>query len=130
MANGLKIVRERAGATQKVTAGALNMSVGGYRKIENGERKLAEEVILRACEFFGVSPNEIIGPDGIAGLESAGDIDPATLADLVSKARLRLGSLPEIEARNLVLALISGARKPRDRQVVSQFDYGGPLTGP
>lgn len=100
--------------TQEAAAARLGLSVGGYIKKEKGERKLSDEFIRKACETFGVSPDDILGQISLAeNVEGAAlpPIDPELLASFVAQAKDRIASLSEIEARNLVLALISAARK-------------------
>jgi transcriptional regulator with XRE-family HTH domain len=107
--NGLKRARVKRGLTQPQAAEALVMSFGGYVKIEQGCRGMNEEFIRKACALFGVGPEEILlevnaGPQG--------EIDQEKLANFVAQAKDRLSSLSEVEAKNLVLALISASRRP------------------
>lgn len=111
MRNGLRSVRIKAGMTIEQAGNALGMSRSGYVKIERGVRRMSDDLIRRACEVFGVSAEEIIS--GLAGGISQ-EIDPNKLADFVTQARERLGSLPALEAKNLILALISASRRPAD----------------
>ena len=67
------------------------------------------DFIRRVCEIFGVSTEDVIG--GIGEVTEA--IDPIKLTELVMLARERLGNLPEDEARELILVLISASRKSR-----------------
>ena len=98
--------------TQKEAAEALGMSESGYRKIENGDRGLEAEMIRKAADLFGVEPSDIVR--GLAQrTPQDGDIDHETLARLISTSRQRLGSITEAEAIDLVMALISAARRPR-----------------
>ena len=99
--------------TPDEAATALGLSRSGYIKKERSERGLKDDFIRRACELFGVSPEEIMG--GAGGTTFTQDIDPSKLADLIALARERLGSLPAEEARALILALISASRRPPNR---------------
>jgi hypothetical protein len=74
------------------------------------------DFIRRVCEIFGVSAEEVIGGIG----EVTEDIDPTKLTELVMLARERLGNLPEDEARELILVLISASRKSRRYDAVRQ----------
>ena len=115
MGNGLKSARERAGMTQEQAASALGLSPGGYIKKEQGSRKLNEDFIRRACEVFGVRPEDILSEINLsqrAGQPDLTPIDPEKLASFVAQAKDRIASMSELEARNLVLALISAARTP------------------
>ena len=94
-------------------AAALGLSKSGYVKIERGERRLTADLLRRACELFGVSPEGLIGEGGGVALNE--QIDPAKLMRMIIEARERLGVIPEIEAKNLILALISASRRPPDR---------------
>lgn len=115
MRNGLRGAREKRRLTQQQAADALGLTKSGYVKKEHGERGLDADFIRRACEVFGVNPDEIILelsslPDQISA--PLGEIDPEKLSSFVAQAKDRLASLTEIEAKNLVLALISAARTP------------------
>ena len=112
MGNGLRAARIKARMNIEQAATALGISRSGYVKIERSERRLTAELIRRACELFGVSAEELIGEAGGVALNE--QIDPNKLASLITLARERLGSLPEIEAKNLILALISASRRPPD----------------
>ena len=109
---GLKKARERKGLTQTQAGELLGYSLEGYSKIERGSRKMSADFIRRAAEAFGCNPEDII--DSISEAESLGldAIDPEKLASFVAAAKERIASLSEIEAKNLVLALISAARRP------------------
>jgi hypothetical protein len=67
------------------------------------------DFIRRVCEIFRVSTEDVIGGMG----EVTEAIDPIKLTELVMLARERLGNLPEDEARELILVLISASRKSR-----------------
>lgn len=115
MGNGLKRARERRGMTQEQAAAALGLSPGGYIKKEQGSRKLNDDFIRKACEVFGVRPEAImeeISSIQAMGQEALRPIDPDKLSSFVAQAKDRIASLSEIEAKNLVLALISASRMP------------------
>lgn len=115
MGNGLKSARERAKMTQDQAAAALGLSIGGYIKKEQGKRKLSQEDIRKACAVFGVRPEEIlleINSPQAQLLEPHGEIDSEKLSSFVAQAKDRLSALSELEAKNLVLALISASRRP------------------
>ena len=111
MGNGLKTARVKAKMTMQQAADALGLTLSGYGKKERGARGLKDDFIRRACEVFGVRPEAIIRD--AAGASFTQDIDPGKLATLVILARERLGTLPEGEARQLLLALISASRRPQ-----------------
>jgi transcriptional regulator with XRE-family HTH domain len=112
MGNGLKAARIRAKMTLQQAADALGLSLSGYGKKERGARGLKGDFIRRACEVFGVEPEAIIRETKTFSFSQ--DIDPGRLAQLVILARERLGSLPEAEAKQLILALISASRRPQE----------------
>lgn len=57
----LKDERTRAGKTLKETAAALGVSESSLSRVENGESAPPrEEMIIRAAEFFGIRPDELI----------------------------------------------------------------------
>jgi transcriptional regulator with XRE-family HTH domain len=111
MGNGLRALREKARMSLDQAASALGLTKSGYTKIERGERGLKSDFIRRACEVFGASPEAVIGDLGADGMFIQ-EIDQEKLATLILLAKERLGSLPEAEARNLILALISASRRP------------------
>ena len=110
--NNLGVLRERLGFTQEKFAARLGMSMGGYVKKEYGTRKLSDAFIRRVCETFGVSPDDVMTQVSADPQSQIAPIDPEKLASFVAQAKDRLAGLSEIEARNLVLALISAARMP------------------
>jgi transcriptional regulator with XRE-family HTH domain len=112
--NGLKAARLRAGLTQEKAAEALGLTKGGYIKKEQGSRGMGDDFIRKACAVFGVKPQEILVEIDVPAANpwGQGQIDPEKLASFVAQAKDRLASLTEIEAKNLVLALISAARTP------------------
>jgi len=115
MRNGLKSARLKRGMTQVEAAAALGLSDGGYIKKEQGRRKLSDEFIRKACAVFGVRPDEIISEVNLIQASDQGGllpIDPEKLSSFVAQAKDRIASLSEIEAKNLVLALISACRTP------------------
>jgi transcriptional regulator with XRE-family HTH domain len=111
MGNGLRAARVRAKMTLQQAADALGLSLSGYGKKERGSRGLKGDFIRRACEVFGVTPEAIMRETAVVSF--AQDIDPGKLATLIILARERLGSLPEAEAKQLLLALISASRRPQ-----------------
>ena len=111
MGNGLKAARKQRKMTLQQAADALGLSISGLGKIERGARGLKGDLIRRASEVYGVKPEAIIRET--AGVSFAQGIDPHKLATLIILSRERLGSLPEAEAKQLILALISASRKPR-----------------
>jgi transcriptional regulator with XRE-family HTH domain len=113
--NGLKAARLRAGLTQEKAAEALGLTKGGYIKKEHGSRGMGDDFIRKACEVFGVKPEEILVEMNVPSANSwgpQGQVDPEKLASFVAQAKDRLTSLTELEAKNLVLALISASRTP------------------
>ena len=111
MGNGLRDIRLKSGMSLEEAANALGLSKSGYRKKERSERGLSHDFIRRACELFGVSPEEIIGE--IGGVPFTQEIDPIKLEELVALARARLGALPLDEAKALIRSLISASRTPQ-----------------
>jgi transcriptional regulator with XRE-family HTH domain len=109
MGNGLRASRVKARMTMQQAADALGLTLSGYGKKERGSRGLKADFIRRACEVFGVKPEAILRET--PGVSFTQDIDPNKLATLIILARERLGSLPEAEAKQLILALISASRR-------------------
>lgn len=61
MPNGLANLRNARGWTQTQVAEAMNLSLGGYRKYEYGERQLKGPIIRRFSELYGASDGEVLG---------------------------------------------------------------------
>lgn len=58
--NRLAELRTEAEMTQEATAEAMGMSLGGYRKLEYGERRLKAEQIAIAARAFGVQESDVL----------------------------------------------------------------------
>lgn len=117
MGNGLKRIRTRRGWTQTKAAEALGMPASTYIKKEQGVRGLSGEFIKRVCDVFGVEPADVLaelssGEEAVESILSG--IDEEKLASFVVQAKGLIASMTDIEAKNLVLSLISAARKPLD----------------
>lgn len=76
MGNGLRSLRLSRNWTHGKAAAAFGMSESGYKKIERGERKLAEDVIARAMSIYGVPVGEVLAAGDrrvkLAGFVGAG----------------------------------------------------------
>jgi transcriptional regulator with XRE-family HTH domain len=83
-------------------AQVLGLSPSGLVKLERGERRLTDEYLRRASAAFNAPIESVMGSGAMPQLEQAPE-DPEKLASLIALARERLGSLPEAEARNLLL---------------------------
>ena len=97
-------LRVAAGLTQEEAAGKMGVSLGGYRKLESGERRLKVEQIKKASEVFGVPVESVV-----TGIGSS--IPPA-----IQNAFDRIeGQLTSSEERALldILDLIVRSRRPR-----------------
>jgi transcriptional regulator with XRE-family HTH domain len=58
----LKRIREQKALTQRQMAELLGYSLGGYVKIEQGDRGMSTRKIYDAAEKIGCSPNDIFLP--------------------------------------------------------------------
>jgi transcriptional regulator with XRE-family HTH domain len=58
----LKRIREQKALTQRQMAELLGYSLGGYVKIEQGDRGMSIRKIYDAAEKIGCSPNDIFLP--------------------------------------------------------------------
>lgn len=58
--NRIAALRNDAGLTQEQAADAMGMSLGGYRKLEYGERRLKAEQITAAARAFNVSEADVL----------------------------------------------------------------------
>ena len=59
--NGLAALRNGRGWTQEQAADRAGMSVGGYRKLEYGERELKAKQIRAFCAIYDVSEADVLG---------------------------------------------------------------------
>lgn len=59
--NRLKAIRKRAGQTQDQAALGLGIPLSTYRSYEQGQRDIRSSLIVRLCEYFDVSANELLG---------------------------------------------------------------------
>lgn len=100
MGNNLKKLREQAGLTQPKAAAAMGLSLGGYKKLEGGERRLNLDYISRAARAFGVSEAAVIeahvgNPDGGPLLGAPGEVVNTDGEKIV----LPDGSIGEVDTR-------------------------------
>ena len=79
MGNGLRAARIKAGMSLDQAADAFALTKSGYTKKERNERGLTSDFIRKACEIFGVSPEDIMGTPG--RYISQDSIDPIKLED-------------------------------------------------
>lgn len=110
----LKAIRERKGMTQEQAAFAFGESKSNYSKREQGQRDMAPDFITRACEVFGIRPEDILSEINSSNDPAAGPlvtIDPVRLASLIELSKDRIAVLTTEKARELLLALIEAARK-------------------
>lgn len=61
--NGLATLRNERGWTQEHTASLAGLSLGGYRKLEYGERELKAAQIEKFARLFDASDAEVLGRD-------------------------------------------------------------------
>lgn len=59
--NGLASLRNKLGWTQEDAAAKAGMSLGGYRKLEYGERELKAPQIAAFAKLFGATSEEVMG---------------------------------------------------------------------
>lgn len=57
--NNLKEARKDKGYTQKEVASLLRMTQQQYSRFENGVFELNYEQILRLCELYEITPNDL-----------------------------------------------------------------------
>ena len=81
----IEYYRSRAGLTQKELAAALSVAKSSISQYESGDRTPSDEVKLKLCHFFGISPNELMG---FTPKSRMGDAYPCTEAANVSVASL------------------------------------------
>ena len=111
----LRAARERARMTQDQAALAIGIAKTTYQKKEQGQRGMTADFINKACEVFGVRPEEILSEINSRADPASGplvEIDKDRLASLIELSKNRLASLSSETAKELLLALIEAARKP------------------
>lgn len=91
----LKLLRTQRNMSQEDMANKLNLSLSGYRKIENGSSRITQERIEKLAEILEVSPYELIPQQWGQGttLNNYGNIN-----DNASQLMNRIYTAPEIEA--------------------------------
>lgn len=75
MGNNLRRLRIKKAWTIVETARRMNMSKGGYEKLERAERQLTSETLARAAKVFGVTQGDIAddaSPVPVVGYVGAG----------------------------------------------------------
>lgn len=63
--NNLKELRVKNNYTQEFVAGFMGISQAQYNKHETGRSVLNANQILKLCELYKVSPNDLLGWRGI-----------------------------------------------------------------
>lgn len=63
MGNMLKTLREQRRWTQEETAERFGLSLGGYRKLENGQRSLDQQHLDRAALVYDITRSEVLGDE-------------------------------------------------------------------
>lgn len=61
MAYQLKAIRKRIGQTQEQAAAGLGIPLSTYRSYEQERRDMFSDVIIRMCDYFNVSADELLG---------------------------------------------------------------------
>ena len=111
----LRAARARARMTQDQAALAIGIAKTTYQKKEQGQRGMNADFLNKACEIFGVKPEEILSEINSPSDPSSGplvEIDKDRLASLIELSRAYIASLPSDGAKQLLLSLIEAARKP------------------
>lgn len=57
--NNIKWARKSKGLTQKQVADMLFMTQQQYSRFENGVFQLSYELIIKLCEIYDITPNDI-----------------------------------------------------------------------
>lgn len=65
LVNNLLKLREEKQLTQRDVAAYLGLSQAQYWKLENGKSILNANQIIKLCELYDVSPNDLLGWRGI-----------------------------------------------------------------
>jgi transcriptional regulator with XRE-family HTH domain len=93
--NRLAEIRKGTEHTQDTAAVAMGMSLGGYRKLEYGERRLKLEQIKAAASAFGVQPSDIVDPK-VTILDIVGRVGASTDGEIIQDTDQ--GPFAQIEA--------------------------------
>lgn len=94
----LSRLRQTKGVSQRVAAGELGVSQALLSHYENGIREPGLEFVCRACDYYGVSSDQLLGRTGDGEAEDgsgSGSIQLRLMADsggVVSDLLERLGS--------------------------------------
>lgn len=110
----LKAARARKRMTQQEAANALGETKSNYSKREQGKRGMSADFINKACEIFGVTPDEILSELREDSDHASGqliEIDQDALAKLIVPLKEHIAALTPEKARELLLALFQAARK-------------------
>lgn len=61
MGNNLKEARMSSGMTQREVSDAVGISLSGYQKIEQGQRRASGDLVAKIAGVIGVSTDVILG---------------------------------------------------------------------
>ena len=98
----LSVLRRERNISQRTAAAALNISQALLSHYENGAREPGLDFVCRACGYYGVSADYLLGlsdiPSGAEGALTALSELTADLRALTDKAELALEALEEDKA--------------------------------
>ncbi len=75
-------LRRERGLTQRTAAAGLGVSQGLLSLYENGAREPGIAFLLRACDYYGVSADELLGREDLSGKQAAEEELRALAAEL------------------------------------------------
>lgn len=123
----IKLLRTQRNMSQEDMANKLNLSLSGYRKIENGSSRITQERIEKLAEILEIPPYELIPQQWSQGttLNNYGNIN-----DNASQLMNRIYTASEIEAelkllqQQLLLKMKLFWRKPSELKTLKKlFNY-------
>ena len=91
--NGIKRLRSKNKLTQEKFAKKVNMSVQGYRNIEQNKYMPTAETIDKICEEFNISPIELILPDSNQSCEEIKQLIQLKLANCDLEKLIKINNL-------------------------------------
>ena len=95
LVRNLKRLRKENKLTQQSIAAVLEMHRSNYSKVENGERELSIESIIKLADFFDMSVDELVRE------KSEQQVDSIQLNQLLQKRASEIDALTEEDKKTL-----------------------------
>ena len=92
----MSALRRKQGLSQRKAAGDLQISQALLSHYENGAREPGLEFVCRACDYYGVSADYLLGRVDDSGLSDSGALAKARLQEIAEALR-ELADRAEVE---------------------------------